>query len=406
MKLMPHPFVLVATALVCFLPLARAAGPVTNAARRQPERWLLIVDTSAAMERRAKAVEGVAGDLLASGMNGQMQPGDELGIWTYNKELYAGVAPMQTWEPARSNVIAGRSVSFLGRQVYRDKPRIQNVAAELAHVVGDSRQLTIVWFSDGTHNLTNTPFAAAINAAYTNHRPALARTRMPLVTVLRVYHGKYIGQNVSVAPWPVEFPAFPVEPEQTNAIAKPEVAIAKPAAPARAIFITRESSRAGAEKPAPIEMKGGSIKLRPPPEGVAGEGLPSAPAKPAQPVEPLPIASAGLVPVAVPVEPAPITKPALTAPELKVAEPAVAGPPPTVPLASAPDHAPKVSSPPPVAPPPVALASDTVTARKWPLILGIGFMWLAIVTALVLARRARRANATSLITRSFDRDQK
>jgi len=36
------------------------------------------------------------------------------------------------------------------------------------------------------------------------------------------------------------------------------------------------------------------------------------------------------------------------------------------------------------------------------LILGIGLMWVAIVAALMLARRARRANATSLITRSLN----
>jgi hypothetical protein len=32
-------------------------------------------------------------------------------------------------------------------------------------------------------------------------------------------------------------------------------------------------------------------------------------------------------------------------------------------------------------------------------------MWIAIFAALTLARRARRAKATSLITRSFDRDK-
>ena len=397
MKLIHQPFALIAMGLLCFRPTAHAAPPATNATPRpQPERWLLIVDTSAAMERRAKAVEGVVGELLVSGMNGQMSPGAELGIWTYNKELAAGVAPMQTWATAHTNIIAGRTVGFLSRQTYRGKPKVQNVMDELARVVSDSRQLTVVWFSDGAHNLTNTPFDAAINTAYTNYRPALAKTRMPLVTVLRAHHGKYIGQNISVAPWPVEFPPFPVEPGKTNAPAKPEIALAKPVEPAKSFYMG-----GGTKKIEPVVMKGGSIQLRPPPASEVAEVV--TPSKPVELVPPLPITVAEPAPVVAPIEPAAMVKPA----EPKPVEVAAADPLPAVPSASA--GAPKIfpAKPNPVSmPPPVAVATDTVTARKWPLILGIGCMWAAIVAALVLARRARRAHATSLITRSFDRDQK
>ena len=117
MRLLHPLFALIATALLGVLPVARAAeSPATANKRPQPDRWLLIVDTSSAMERRARAVEGVVGELMVSGMNGQMEPGAELGIWTYNKELFAGVAPMQTWDPAHSNLMANRTVGFLSKQ--------------------------------------------------------------------------------------------------------------------------------------------------------------------------------------------------------------------------------------------------------------------------------------------------
>ena len=389
-----------AALLLCCLAGARAAQPVTNVTKRpQPDRWLLIVDTSAAMERRAKAMEGVAGELLASGMNGQMQPGSELGIWTYNKELYAGVAPVQTWEPAGASLMVSRTVAFLGRQEYRGKSQPEAALAELARVVGDSRKLTVVWFSDGTKKITGTPFDSAINAAYTNQRPALAKNRMPLVTVLRVYHGKYIGQSVSVAPWPVEFPAFPVEPEKTNAPAPPELAAAKPAAPVKSIYISREPEPAEVVAPGSIAIKGGDIKLRPLPDSVGAEVPPVPVSKPVETMPPPPIAVPEPTPVVAPIEPAPSNKPAAPAPTVVALAEAL----PAIP----PAPTPKVSSPAsavPLSPP--ALATDTVTARKWPLILGIACLSVAIVAALVLARRSRRSHATSLITRSFDRDQK
>lgn len=405
---MHHPFALIAAALLCLPPVAHAAAPATNATRRlQPERWLLIVDTSNAMERRAKAVEGVVGELIVSGMNGQMEPGAELGIWTYNKELFAGVAPMQTWDPARSNLMANRTVGFLSKQPYQSKSRTEPVIAELNRVVGDSRRLTVVWLSDGAgEKIAGTPFDDLINEAFAKYRPALSKTRMPLVTVLRVHHGKYIRQNVSMSPWPVEFPAFPIDPAKTNALAKP--AVAKPAEPVKSIYIS-SPKKPDADKPAPVETQGGSVKLRPPPESVVADVVP--PPRPADPppVQPLPVVATEpppvVAPVVAPVEPAPILKPAEPAPSPAVVEVAMAEPPPSV---TAPGPAaPAVSTATPVVPEPqVAVVTNTVTARKWPLILGIGFMWAAIAAALLLARRARRASASSLITRSFDRDQK
>jgi hypothetical protein len=73
---------------------------------------------------------------------------------------------------------------------------------------------------------------------------------------------------------------------------------------------------------------------------------------------------------------------------------------------AAPAQAPSVAVAPEVVPTAPTAVADTVTARKWPLILGIGCFWVAIMVALVLARRARRQAGTSYITRSIDREMK
>lgn len=385
-----------AVALLCGFAVVFGAEPAAAPAKRpQPERWLLILDTSAKMERRAKAVEGMVSDLLNSGMNGQMSPGSELGIWTYNKQLYAGVAPLQTWDPARSNIIAGRSVEFLSRQTYRDKGRSELVMAELADIVRSSRQLTIVWLSEGSQSLTNTPFDDAINTAYAKYRPTLAKSRMPLVTVLRVHHGKYFAQNVSVAPWPIEFPPFPVE-EKTNAPAKPAATTPKPE-PVKSIFIS--APKKPAAEPAPVPPPAPSnvqLVVTPEPPPLATNAVVTV--KPVEIIEPKPAASA---PPPAPVEPPPA--PIQSKPEAKPVEVAPATPASPPPITPAPEAA--ITKPISSAPQ-AASAGETVTARKWPLILGIGFMWVAIITSVVLARRARRANATSLITRSLEQKRK
>jgi hypothetical protein len=43
--------------------------------------------------------------------------------------------------------------------------------------------------------------------------------------------------------------------------------------------------------------------------------------------------------------------------------------------------------------------------QKLMLMVGIACIWVAIAIALILARRSRRSNAASLITRSIDRSQ-
>jgi len=300
--------------------------------------------------------------------------------------------------------MASRTVGFLSKQKYRSKSKTEPVLSELTRVASDSRRLTVVWLSDGSgEKVAGTPFDAQINEAFAKYKPALAKTRMPLVTILRVYHGKYIGQNISVAPWPVEFPPFPVEPEPTNAVAK--VSAPTPVAPVKSIFISREPAKPDvakpAEPPAPVLPKPDGAQLRPAPEPVPETPtlVPDliAPVRPTVPevvVQPIPVVDS--------VEPAATVKSAAPKP-MEMA--AIVPPPPVAAQIASTPVAPAVVTAHPEPAPSIAMVVEPVASRKWPLILGISFMWMAVFAALTLARRARRAKATSLITRSFDRDK-
>ena len=60
-------------------------------------RFLLIVETSHAMEKRAAGLAAAIDQLLRSGIQGQARPGDTIGFWTYNDSLHAGEFPLKTW---------------------------------------------------------------------------------------------------------------------------------------------------------------------------------------------------------------------------------------------------------------------------------------------------------------------
>src|ERR1043166_2884743 len=84
----------------CFLLFAFGASAQSS------NRWLLVVDTSMSMRDRVKGIGEVVGDLLTTGMHGQMRRGDTLGIWTFNDKLHAGEAPLQIWAPENRQLIA------------------------------------------------------------------------------------------------------------------------------------------------------------------------------------------------------------------------------------------------------------------------------------------------------------
>src|SRR5215472_6554827 len=56
-------------------------------------RYLFIVETSRAMQKREEGLKQAVTNLLGSGMRGQLQSGDTVGLWTYNNELHAGRFP-------------------------------------------------------------------------------------------------------------------------------------------------------------------------------------------------------------------------------------------------------------------------------------------------------------------------
>ena len=84
-----HPAAAKLWAAVVVCPLL-ASGQTNNPLPNYPiNRYLLVVETSHSMQRRADSMIQSIQDLLGSALAAQARRGDSLGVWTFNEALYS-----------------------------------------------------------------------------------------------------------------------------------------------------------------------------------------------------------------------------------------------------------------------------------------------------------------------------
>src|SRR5262249_47719883 len=132
----------VALAFVVFLIFA-----IRVEATLSSNRYLFVVETSKSMQSRTEGIRQVVVDLLGSGMHGQLQAGDTVGLWTFNKELHAGTFPLQDWAPDRRDVLASRVLTFLRAQKWEKSASWSAVMPTLSQVIQNSDLITVVVLS-------------------------------------------------------------------------------------------------------------------------------------------------------------------------------------------------------------------------------------------------------------------
>lgn len=252
------------TALVTLVALCIVLAPARLAAQTNTvseSRYLLIFDTSLAMKRRLDNIQRVAGDLISSGMNGQMRAGDTLGVWTFNETLHAGNLPLMRWTPDRRIALASRVTEFVRTQKFERVSSLVSVMPSVERVVTNSSKLTVLIFSDGVGKLSGTPYDVEINAAYEPFRENQKQERMPFVTVLRVKDRAYLGYAVTPSPWAVEFPKFPPDPVVVAPKVEPKPQ-PKPVVPPLIVIGKKDTNTAPA---AQLPQPGTETRPEPPP---------------------------------------------------------------------------------------------------------------------------------------------
>jgi hypothetical protein len=389
-------------------------------------RCLFIVETSRATQRRIDGTVQAVQELVLSGLNGQLQRGDSIGLWTYNEELFTRQLPAQDWSADAQSEIAARIAAFLKTRKFEKTPRFEKVLPALNGLVEDSRLLTVVLVCSGEQPIQGTPFDDRINTACRLWRDQQQQARMPFVIVLRATDNKLTDVAVSPAPWPAELPPLVRTLPLASAGAKAGAApasnyVARATNPAPVVPPLIVSGKPSIPTPVPKPVDPVAEVTRPaaiistgapPAVLVASAPIPPA-APPVRPIEPPPVAPPAKI------EPPPPSAPALTSPPGPIESSPAPKPEPVIvnqvePVKPAQTDKSAASDKPlatalPTNPAPIQAAA-IAPAQSWLPRLGV---WIAAsVGVLLLAGaiwlwrdRARRRAHVSLITRSLDRER-
>ncbi len=345
---------------------ARAQTP-SSGSTNAPERFLVIVETSAAMQKRAENTQKALGSIISNGLKGQIASGCTVGLWTYNEKLFTGQVPLQLWTQNTRQQVALTLVQALQQQKFEKTARLGTAWAVATNIVAQSEHITVLLFSSGSEPVLGTPYDATILESFGRNAEQQRKANMPFLTILRAANGKFVACAVNMPPWPLEVPEWPAE-------FKPKSAPPEPKAPPAIVTPPPVVKRVD---PALLSPTNTIYLVEPTPPVETAAVTP-----PPQPTNP---------PVAGALKPAEAPRP--NAPEAAV----------VAETKSTPAKEPKVVVPP--------LANEPAeTKPKLPivplLIAGICVLLGIMVVFIMLLRWSRRSAGESLITRSMHRDDR
>jgi len=199
--------------------LLTSTAPAQPATNSVDSRFLLIFDTSSAMKKRVPSSQYAVERLFFSMMNGQLHPGDTVGVWTFDRKLRTGEFPLQHWLPQNAALIASNITHFVERQHYSKSTRFDAVMPAVNNLAQNSERLTVLIFCDGAEEIKGTPFDNAINGVFKQNERALRKADQTFIVVLRSQLGQYIGYTVNSSAIGVNFPDFPPLPPPPQPVA-------------------------------------------------------------------------------------------------------------------------------------------------------------------------------------------
>ena len=358
-------------------PCRAGAGRDIKSPAQKENRFLFIVDTSAAMRGCSNQVFQAVGDLMESDLRGELRDHDTIGLWTYAGKLNVEF-PMQFWSRRARRPILSDMEDFLQEQDFAKQAHLAKFMPAIKEVVTNSDRLTIILISDGSEPIHGTPFDRQINDLQKRYGRELRAAHQPFILALAARHGVLFDYTIN----------YP------GTLAIPHTAVPEPVpvtnAPVAVAVVTNV---------APIKPH------------VSHSLIMSAPREVVQNIAPAPAPvippSAVVVHAPLVVEPTPTPIPA-PSPAPVIPKQIIEPPPETPKPQPPPEAAPVVEQkPPPIAPivmsPPVTPAAQPTDNQTALFIIAFSLLIIAVVLVVFLIRRARGGPQPSLITQSINR---
>lgn len=172
-------------------------------------RYLLVVETSRAMQQHTNVLFTIVRQLVGSKIAAQAHHGDTLGFWTYNEDVYHGVLPLQKWSMGNTADITERVAGFLSAQKFEKVARLDKVT--LDRLNKNSQFITVILICLGDTDVQGTPFDDTINQFLRTWRKKEHEAGAPFVIALRGQAGTFVDYTLNPSPWPAELPVLPKE---------------------------------------------------------------------------------------------------------------------------------------------------------------------------------------------------
>jgi hypothetical protein len=173
--------------------------------------YLLVVETSQAMQRHTNALVQIVRQVVGSAIAAQAHRGDALGIWTFNEAVYGGVLPLQRWSKGNASAITDRVAGFLKVQKFEKLAHLDKVFPAMDRLKENSHFITVILICLGDTDIQGTQFDGTINQFLRTWRTKEKDAGAPFVIALRGERGTFVDYKLNPSPWPAELPALPKE---------------------------------------------------------------------------------------------------------------------------------------------------------------------------------------------------
>jgi len=198
---------------------AIAAPQPAKPPKPEGNRFLFVLETSSGMTKLEHGGRQAVFDLIYSGVDGRMRRGDTYGIWPFNEQIFAGLVPMQTWDPQKRLEQASAVGRYLRTHKYEKEGNFPLLMKQLHAVVRGAQDVNIFVVTDGNTAFAGTTFDGVINAGFESNRAQVQDAKKPLIVTLVARKGLFTAASVTPAGDKIELAELP---PVTNAV--PEVA--------------------------------------------------------------------------------------------------------------------------------------------------------------------------------------